>query len=347
MSWLSRAKREARERAAEKRRKQSSISLREYGNRGMEVGAWCNGLPWGTAFVGILGIGNAERIYYFLLKLDKQKAKEQVSGSDLEQRLAYYEKPVEAVKDCGRALLRVVEPDRRVRDRLGDAWGFIVDRIVDRIQASEHMGLWKRGRVLAESIIVSRGVNELRRRMFLYTLEHHGEEEFDFLRPGSAAAEELMSVPAVRFVLRVLVPCWYEHKRLPWDIFASARAGSNQDIEDLLQMDADILGDTAVRAHVWQKVKEGSEAVMKDITRQVASESVTGVNRQSVNVVLAALVSRVSEALGAKKMLTAPQIRDLFDAYSSHANEEWLPDDLKKEIWREKRRWRIWSAGTS
>jgi hypothetical protein len=345
MGWLSKLRRTIREKAAEKRPGQVTISLQEYGEKGKEVGEWCKDRPWGTALVGVLAVGNAERIYYSLLKLEQHRTVPEPTAQALERHLAYYENPMEAFRTCGRALLDIVEPDQRVRERLGVAWDFVIEQIATRAKGEKPAGLFRMVCDYGRPKTILSGVCELLQRVFLYTMNHEGEEEFDFLRPGCDAATVLMAEPAVQFVLGVVVPCWYKHKRLPWEMLASAREGNIEDLKKLLAVDKSVLCDKAAYAHVWHSARIRDEEVLKGISLGLAADALRAVNRKTVNFALAALTVWVSERQSAK--VTTSEIRDLFNSYSHGLSEEYLSGNdvaLGKAIGRVKREWSNESA---
>jgi hypothetical protein len=158
------------------------------------------------------------------------------------------------------------------------------------------------------------------------------------IEPEEASLDKGLETAEVAFFLLVWLPCWLEHGDYPPRLMRRARQGNMEALEDLLRLDHGAVADPKIAGHLGVAGLDREGARGQRLTKALHESPKRRLNAQSVKVLLAALVLKMSVLLevrtkslppeGRTKRLTVPEIRDLFDATARDKGQGRIDTDL-------------------
>lgn len=154
--------------------------------------------------------------------------------------------------------------------------------------------------------------------------------------------DEALKSPALAFVVLVCWPCWMEYGVHPQVLMRQARLGDIDALEKLLWLDKSALQDRRIGA-IWHEASlDRNSARFKRLHRALGESPKPKLGRREYKVSIAGLISRISQLLESAtaglpeqfrcKRLTAPEIRDLFDAVATDKGLGLIDGDLPERL---------------
>jgi hypothetical protein len=151
---------------------------------------------------------------------------------------------------------------------------------------------------------------------------------------------EWLSTPEIFFLVRVLIPCWFEHGQMPDVLMGRARQGDADALADLLQIDPAVSTDPTVAERMRAWGLAGDDDSLRTASAALGKAPRRRLSLAKVKVNMAGLISLVSEENG--RRLEEPEIRRLFDILADGRIDTDIPagqEAFQKAIQRERKFW--------
>lgn len=165
-----------------------------------------------------------------------------------------------------------------------------------------------------------------------------------------AQLQKAYAQPEMLFFFKVWGPCWLHYKTSPTKLFRKARRGRVNAMKKLLRLDNSVLFDPVLAERFHQIKARKSRAEYEDLLMAINNPVNQEIDPKKIKLIIAALISDFSVKHG--KRLTAPVIRELFDAISQDRGRGRFDRDLPKsseafsqEIRRERKKVQPAKAG--
>lgn len=148
--------------------------------------------------------------------------------------------------------------------------------------------------------------------------------------------DEAMRLPEIRFFMLVMMPALMEYGRSPTWLYASARRGNRQSLDNLLRLDKTVMSEPGIAVHVQRFGMERDEFGAELVAKAYAGSPDTIQERVNVKARVANHIIRASRSLGYK--LRPVDIRRLFDALKQDRRGD--PNDIDTDIPDGEEAWR-------
>lgn len=120
--------------------------------------------------------------------------------------------------------------------------------------------------------------------------------------------------PEMLFFFKVWGPCWLHYKTSPTRLLRKARRGHSESFKKLLRLDNSVLFDPLLAERFHQIKVKKSRSEYEDLLMAFNNPVNQEIDPKQIKLFIAALISDFSLKNG--RRLTAPEIRELFDAIS-------------------------------
>lgn len=149
--------------------------------------------------------------------------------------------------------------------------------------------------------------------------------------------------PEMLFFFKVWGPCWLHYKTSPTKLYRQARLGRVRALNKLLRLDNSVLFDPKLAGMFHQIKAKRSRAEYEDLLMSFNNPVNQEIEPHKIKVIIAGLISEFSIKNG--KRLSAPQIKELFDAIAKDKGRGETDTDLSvspnafaQEIRRERKK---------
>lgn len=161
--------------------------------------------------------------------------------------------------------------------------------------------------------------------------------------------QRLWKTPEMAFFLRVWFPCVLLYGESHTQLYARARRGCMRALEKLLRLDKSLIDDPKI-AEIQHRLAHMNRERHKLIAKAFL-DPIENIPYDRLKKYHAALISNIFGSAQVK--LTAPEIRELFDAKEeAYSRGQWITDEdfstgleaLAKDIQRKRAFWKVYSA---
>ncbi|MFA7242970.1 MAG: hypothetical protein WC091_22925 [Sulfuricellaceae bacterium] len=179
-------------------------------------------------------------------------------------------------------------------------------------------------------------IRQLALRMYQQSLSQIAEQLRGEDEEREIPIGKLMHLPEMQFFALVVLPCLIEYGEMPNRLYANARRGDRQALQDLLRVDKSIIGDRDLGPMIQQAGMESEEFFADGLADAFRGRPKTKQEAGIIKARIAAYLVKFSEGSGCK--LDPKDIRHLFDAVEKDRTDD--PNAIDTDLPEYDENWR-------